>query len=378
MLNGVFQELDRYGSMIEFLASGSKDLKEVVAYLKDMGVPESTVRGQINNIKEGNTVLIVWEEPSTLMLNRIALESAEDVICKLLKGKKTSEVEDLKAIIAQRDATIKTMVEKEKALSKELEEAIKKTLEQPVVIVSTEEILPPASAWEKQFVTMHKQETAIESNAENQQEAIPEQTQKEESVILNYVNYVKRGIQKIFTKSFMSNRVNKLLEKKGQSEFVSDKKYVNNLLATPGLTNQQKLALYAAFSDYRHTDFERLLNFAGDNNIDADLLIQWVECLGDEQDFKQIKNALRQFAKPSEYRLKCDLGKELLLGIWQVMFYKNGVPTRFRLIAETDIEMIREKLGLSESAFTYYDFVTYEEMKENKDELLFKTRGVSQ
>lgn len=49
MLNGVFQELDRYGSMIEFLASGSKDLKEVVAYLKDMGVPESTVRGQINN-----------------------------------------------------------------------------------------------------------------------------------------------------------------------------------------------------------------------------------------------------------------------------------------------------------------------------------------
>ncbi|MBQ5852383.1 MAG: hypothetical protein IIW54_16460, partial [Lachnospiraceae bacterium] len=176
------------------------------------------------------------------MLNRIALESAEDVICKLLKGKKTSEVEDLKAIIAQRDATIKTMVEKEKALSKELEEAIKKTLEQPVVIVSTEEILPPASAWEKQFVAMQKQETVIESNTENQQEAIPKQTKKEESIILNYANYVKCGIQKIFTKSFMSGRVNKLLEKKGQSEFVSDKKYVNNLLATPDLTNQQKLA----------------------------------------------------------------------------------------------------------------------------------------
>ena len=367
MLNGVFQELDRYGCMIEFLASGSKDLKEVVAYLKDMGVPESTVRGQINNIKEGNTVLIVWEEPSALILNLAALESAEDVICKLLNGKKTSEVEDLKAIIAQRDATIKAMVEKEKALSKELEEAIKKTIEQPVVIVSTEEILPPASAWEKQFVAMQKQETVIESNAENQQEAIPEQIQKEESFILNYANYVKRGIQKIFTKSFMSNRVNKLLEKKGQSEFVSVKKYVNNLLATPGLTNQQKLALYAAFSDYRHTDFERLLNFAGDNNIDADLLIQWVECLGDEQDFKQIKNALRQFAKPTEYKLKYDLAWELLLGIWQVVFYKNGVPTRFCLIAETDIEMIRQKLGLSESAFTYIDFVTYEEMKENNE-----------
>ena len=145
MLNGVFQELDRYGCMIEFLASGSKDMKEVVAYLKDKGVPESTVRGQINNIKDGKTVLVVLEEPSTLKLNRTELDNAVDAICKLLKEEKTSiggkgidsaysnlkmtsgdknahiaslkkEVEDLKANIAQRDALIKTMVEKENAL----------------------------------------------------------------------------------------------------------------------------------------------------------------------------------------------------------------------------------------------------------------------
>lgn len=76
----------------------------------------------------------------------------------------------------------------------------------------------------------------------------------------------------------------------------------------------------------------------------------------------------RQFAKPTEYKFKYDLAKELLLGIWQVEFYKNGVPTRFRLIAEPDIEMIREKLGLSESAFTYIDYETYEEVKENSEE----------
>lgn len=97
-------------------------------------------------------------------------------------------------------------------------------------------------------------------------------------------------------------------------------------------------------------------------------MIHWVECLGDELDYLQIKNALRQFAKPTEYKHKYDLAKELLLCVWQVEFYKNGVPTRFRLIAEPDIEMIREKLGLSESAFTYIDFETYEEVKENKEE----------
>lgn len=402
MLNGVFQELDRYGCMIEFLASGSKDIKEIAAYLKGKGVPESTVRGQINNIKDGKTVLIVWEEPSTLKLNYAVLENAMETLGNLLKMEKISigengvgasysnigigskdtelqidglkkEVDDLKAIISQRDATIKAMFEKENALSIELEEAMKKTLELPVIIVSTEEILPEASAWEGQFVSMHKKGTVLGFDNEDQEEVIQEEpidekAEKKEGVILTYANYVKRGIQKMFTKTFMAGRVNELLEKKGQTKFVSNKNYVNNILREPSFTNQQKLAMYAAFSEYRHSDFEKLLNFAGDNGIDANLLIQWVESLGDELDYLQIKNALRQFAKPTEYKLKYDLAKELLLGVWQVEFYKNGVPTRFRLIAEPDIEMIREKLGLSESAFTYIDYETYEEVKENSEE----------
>ena len=402
MLNGVFQELDRYGCMIEFLASGSKDIKEIAAYLKGKGVPESTVRGQINNIKDGKTVLIVWEEPSTLKLNYAVLENAMETLGNLLKMEKISigengvgasysnigigskdtelqidglkkEVDDLKAIISQRDATIKAMFEKENALSIELEEAMKKTLELPVIIVSTEEILPEVSAWEGQFVSMHKKGTVLGFDNEDQEEAIQEEpidekAEKKEGFIFTYANYVKRGIQKMFTKTFMAGRVNELLEKKGQTKFVSNKNYVNNILREPSFTNQQKLAMYAAFSEYRHSDFEKLLNFAGDNGIDANLLIQWVESLGDELDYLQIKNALRQFAKPTEYKLKYDLAKELLLGVWQVEFYKNGVSTRFRLIAEPDIEMIREKLGLSESAFTYIDYETYEEVKENSEE----------
>lgn len=293
MLNGVFQELDRYSCMIEFLASGSKDMKEIAAYLKGKGVPESTVRGQINNIKDGKTVLIVWEEPSTLKINYAVLENAVETLGNLLKMEKISigengvgasysnilmaskdteqqiddlkkEVDDLKAIIFQRDATIKAMIEKENALSKELEEAMKKTLELPVVLVSTEEILPEVSAWEGQFVSMHKKGTVLGFDTEEQEEAIQEeyiheQTEKGESLILNYVNYVKRGIQKMFTKTFMAGRVNELLEKKGQTKFVSNKNYVNNILKEPSFTNQQKLAMYAAFSEYRHSDFESFL-----------------------------------------------------------------------------------------------------------------------
>ena len=189
-----------------------------------------------------------------------------------------------------------------------------------------------------------------------------------ETFVLNKANYLRQGIQRVFTDNFIAQRIRKLLEREGKEEFVPEKPYVANLLAEGHYTNQQKLALYAAFSEYRHTDFEKLLNFAGDNNINADLLIQWVESLGDEEDFMQIKNALRQFAKPAEYQMKYELARELLLGHWQVEFLYKGVPSRFRLVSDDDIEKVKQMLGLSDDAFTYHDYVTYEmEEKEQKE-----------
>ena len=76
-------------------------------------------------------------------------------------------------------------------------------------------------------------------------------------------------------------------------KFISNKELVKGLLEMDNLTNQEKLGVYAAFSEYRYTDMEQLLNFAGDNNIDANLVIKWAESVGDKVDFLQIKNTLR-------------------------------------------------------------------------------------
>ena len=396
MSKGVFGEIEKYGDAIEFLASGSKDIKDVSEYLISKDIPDSTIRGHMKEIKDHKSVLLDYKEPSTVTLNRLELEKAIEWLCRLLKVEKTSlmatgvaaaftnlrttsgdknaqiealkkQVNKLQAIISEKDVLLKEKQDEVDLLSQELKEAQRKELELPTVLVSTEEILPKATAWERQLVISRNSEEQDDSKKEDEKK--PAVTAKnEDGFIFTFRNYVKRGIQGILTKSFMTERIKLLLQNQGMSEFVSDKQYVNNLLAEPSFTNQQKLALYAAFSDYRHTDFERLLNFAGDNDVDANLLIQWVESLGDEQDFKQIKNALRQFAKPTEYKLKYELAWELLLGYWQVEFYKDGVPTRFRLIAESDIEKIREKLGLSESAFTYHDYVTYENVSDKKEE----------
>ena len=174
-----------------------------------------------------------------------------------------------------------------------------------------------------------------------------------EENVLTKENYLKRAIRRVFSDSFITEKVNRLLRKHEKEEFVTDKVYVSNLLKFKNLTNQEKLGLYAAFSSYRHTDFEQLLNFAGDNNINADLMIEWSESLGDEIDFLQLKNALRQFAKPSEYLIKYEFARELLLGNWYVEFTVNDKPTKFMLVSEDDIKQVREVLHLPENTFTY-------------------------
>lgn len=416
MAKSVFQELERFADEIEFVASGSRDIKDVTAYLKSKRIPDSTARGRIDDIKKHKSVLLIFEEPSTVTLNRAELEQMIEGICKILKVEKTSvettgvaaalsnlktssgekkvqidalkkESEELKKEISKRDAIISELQDKEKTLSEALRDAGRKSLEIPVVIVSTEEILPRVTEWEKQFVKQIVEASPAENKSEEkeeakqkveEQEAKPkEEKVKKDNVLLTYANYVRRGIKQIFTAGFLQERISCLLESQGKTEFSSNKQYVNNLLAETGYTNQQKLALYAAFSEYRHSDFEKLLNFAGDNNVDANLLIQWVESLGDEQDFLQIKNALRQFAKPTEYKMKYDLARELLLGHWQVQFYRNGVPTKFRLVSETDIEKVKKELGLSDSAFTYHDYVTYETAKQEKEEAMVKKKKKS-
>lgn len=406
MAKSVFQELERFADEIEFVASGSKDIKEVSAYLKSKEIPDSTIRSRIDDIKKHKSVLLLFEEPSTVTLNRAELERMVEGICKILKVEKTSveatgvaaafsnlrmtsgenkvqikalkkESEELTEEITKRDAMISELQEKEKSLSKALRDTRKKALEIPVVLVSTEEILPRVTEWEKQFVKQIVEAPPAEKKSEEKEMKPQEEKAKKDNVLLTYANYVRRGIKQILTERFLQEKVKTILESQGKTEFKSDKQYVKNLLAEAGYTNQQKLALYAAFSEYRHSDFEKLLNFAGDNNVDANLLIQWVESLGDEQDFLQIKNALRQFAKPTEYKMKYDLARELLLGHWQVQFYHNGVPTKFRLVSETDIEKVKTELGLSDSAFTYHDFVTYETAKKEKEEAMVKKKKKS-
>lgn len=399
----LYGELEKYHEIISFVGLGSKSKKDIIAYLMSIDISESTSKRYVREISQGKVDLLMCDEEENVMINKDVYFEFLNIINSSVKSdnqvsksvelaqamgniktttgekdaviaKLKKEKEELQIVISTFQKEITVLKEEKQAAIEESENAKKKSLEQPILILSSEKLLPLASDWEKQFVP--KVEEEVVEAAEPKQESTDEKTGKEkrqprnevETYILNKVNYVRQGIQKVLTDSFMLQKIKELLAKQGQKEFVPEKPYVENLLAEGSYTNQQKLALYAAFSEYRHTDFEKLLNFAGDNNVNADLLIQWVESLGDEQDFKQIKNALRQFAKPAEYQMKYELARELLLGHWQVEFLCKGVPERFRLVSENDIAKVKEMLGLSDDAFTYHDYVTYEmEAKAQKE-----------
>lgn len=395
----LFGELDKYMDIIPYVGDGTKTRKEISDYLKSIKVPTQTISRYLGDITSGNSILLPCSDGDNVTFNKEAYYEILEVVKSCVKQEPTSKaaevanaMSNLKTTSEEKQAQITSLKKEKEELSSIIEDYEKRvaeliakmqvledeksaieiaTFEKPILIISSEEILPLASDWEKQFVLKATDEQKPVEKVEEKQgvkEEVKQPRNGVEAFILNKANYLRKGIQRVFTDSFIAQRIKQLLEREGKEEFVPEKPYVANLLAEGHYTNQQKLALYAAFSEYRHTDFEKLLNFAGDNNINADLLIQWVESLNAEEDFLQIKNALRQFAKPTEYQMKYELARELLLGHWQVEFLYKGVPSRFRLVSEDDIEKVKQMLGLSDDAFTYHDYVTYEmEAKVQKE-----------
>lgn len=135
MAKSVFQELERFADEIEFVASGSRDIKDVTAYLKSKGIPDSTARGRIDDIKKHKSVLLSFEEPSTVTLNRAELERMVEGICKVLKVEKAA-VETTGVVAAL--SNLKTTSGEKKvqidALKKESEELMEEISKRDVII----------------------------------------------------------------------------------------------------------------------------------------------------------------------------------------------------------------------------------------------------
>ena len=414
------EEFAQYFTEMEFLGTDKRDAREVTRYAKSKGMNDTKCSRQMKEIRENKVKLILYDE-GMLSVNTEQIYNLIEYLNPFINKKdtfngpcitgdsvisvKTSSQELSKRITSLENKLTnanaenkKLVIENQKLKEKEAQAQneinnLKQTIAAlkvmpPVLVLDTQSISPCESDKEAMLVQgcnnknqctikdAVMDESTVEFTVESTDgvaDATDGKTNKLK--VLNEENYLRRKIQKIFSKKFLNRKVERVLEKGDKKEFVSDKVYVNTLLSDGYYTNQEKLALYAAFSDYRHTDFEKLLNFAGDNNIDADTTIKWAESLNDKVDYLQIKNALRQLAKPSEFKMKYELARELLLGVWEVEFNVNNEPTRFKLVSEKDINMVKKALGLPDTAFTYTckeDDKAKEKYEGEKEEMVKK------
>lgn len=185
-------------------------------------------------------------------------------------------------------------------------------------------------------------------------------------------NYALRTMKTVGTRRFFSKRIR---DNKEVAEFeqsygsvspVSDKRQekrkeilqnrfisLNKIIKSDKLTNQEKLMMYAMNSEYHNTNVERLLNYAGEHCINADLLIYILEDPDVCTTYENTVGFLSQFAQASEFKMKLELARELIEGKWYITAEYDGKKTKFQLVPIDEINELRKSVGLPASQYTY-------------------------
>lgn len=119
---------------------------------------------------------------------------------------------------------------------------------------------------------------------------------------------------------------------------------INNMLLNPNLSNQMKLAYYAAMTEYHGKEMSDLLNYAGDMCVDVVEVIKLLENPMEHNNYHNVRGYLRQASKPSEARIKRETVRELISGEWYVVADYNGRECKFQMLPMTELEAFRAAL----------------------------------
>lgn len=135
------------------------------------------------------------------------------------------------------------------------------------------------------------------------------------------------------------------------------RKSVELLLADETLSNRAKLALYAGWHEYRGTEMEDLLNYAGDHCLDANYVIRLLEKADVANNYQNVRGFLRQACKASKARMKCEAAKEMIAEEWYVIAQYNGKACRFQMFPVEELLVFEKYLreGLTKKAVLELD-----------------------
>jgi len=119
---------------------------------------------------------------------------------------------------------------------------------------------------------------------------------------------------------------------------------INEVLTNPALSNQQKLAFYAGWSEYKGTEFSECLELAGDMGLEAGYVITLLENPGEHDNYHNVRGFLLQALKSSEARMKREAVRELICGEWYVEAEYGGKICRFQMMPVDELVAFKEAL----------------------------------
>lgn len=157
------------------------------------------------------------------------------------------------------------------------------------------------------------------------------------------------------------------LEKCIEESYIKKARAIEQIMANDSLSNQMKLQLYARFSLAHGTEFEQLINYAADYNLDARWFVSVVNDSPVGDTFENMRDTLKVFAKSSEARQRLDFARELVDGVWHiVMDYGDEKKVPFVLVPAKEIEAIKEIVNDPDMVFRLPSDVSREVEAKNK------------
>ena len=403
----IFKTLGTYMELYFFLASGPKQKDEVNKYITDIK-STSSAKSYLSKISEGELLYISMEgEKISLDMNAmvefinelasnlhydVSLESKQP---EATRKKKKQPEDDYKAVTdSHSPQLIKWMNEAnsnksrvnnlENELAKceeiiaELQGLVNAKIDDVLLKFMGEKILvlndvkaKPETHFQRDFFlddpyTLLDVEDLAKKNAQEMDSPYePVFSTEKELTTEKYVEHIwnRLPITRIFQRRYEEQErlpvVNQPEPEDGwvkresinREEIEKNRlKSVNAILAMGNeVTNQMKLALYAAWFDGSDPEMVELLNYAGEHDINANYVIHLLEKPKEYRNYRTIRGLLHHASKASEAHIKREAAVELITGDWYMEASYKGKPCQFRMMPVTELQEFMELLKKQQS-----------------------------
>lgn len=377
-----------YSHIYRFVCENSRTLDEIKDFLVGSDENASTVKTHMQ--------MLSGEKAGMFRVNG-NMVSVDSVMARELVAEVNEIFEPLLMTDTERSAEMKRLIAENEKLKKQLEGYKKKAVETKkldkkkveasklvfpkVLIIDSVQVGPIDNAKDK--VLLDTRAYSIELSDYLAKYGMLKDSfyrELDEEHNLTQGNYKRKTFKDVFCDSWLGRRLEELgiIKAKLSKETLSVKEdmkenfhisekeaqmqiqyltgralAVQEILANQKLTNQEKIALYVFNSPYRNTDLERLLNFAGDECIDANWLITLLEAPELCGNYESVRDLIRQCSKASEWAMKKRLAEELIAGEWFITANYCGSETKFQLVPIEELNEIRSLLGVDAKDFEF-------------------------